>query len=231
MCLTLLICPWSILLPDSFGTAAGNSMRFLTTNFAWLYCLAMTLFVAFCLWIGLFSKYRNIPLGPDGTKPGYSKSAWFSMLFCAGMGVGLVFWGAAEPMNYFAAPIDGLQSGTGEAMRFAFSRSFLHWGIHPWANYSVLALALAYMQFRKGQLGLISSVFIPLIGEKRARGWLGKTVDVLSVFATAAGVATSLGLGILQLNAGLTFSPGCRKRLCYSSFLFCFWRRCISLRQ
>ena len=101
VCLTLLICLWGILLPDSFGTAAGNSMRFLTINFAWLYCLAMTLFVAFCLWIGLFSKYRNIPLGPDGAKPEYSKSAWFSMLFCAGMGVGLVFWGAAETMNYF----------------------------------------------------------------------------------------------------------------------------------
>lgn len=81
VCLTLLICLWGILLPDSFGTAAGNSMRFLTTNFAWLYCLAMTLFVAFCLWIGLFSKYRNIPRGPDGAKPEYSKSAWFSMLF------------------------------------------------------------------------------------------------------------------------------------------------------
>ena len=123
VCLTLLICLWGILLPDSFGTAAGNSMCFLTTNFAWLYCLAMTLFVAFCLWIGLFSKYRNIPLGPDGAKPEYSKSAWFYMLFCAGMGVGLVFWGAAEPMNYFAAPIDGLQSGTGEAMRFAFGNN------------------------------------------------------------------------------------------------------------
>ncbi|MCI6836702.1 MAG: BCCT family transporter [Clostridiales bacterium] len=94
------------------------------------------------------------------------------MLFCAGMGVGLVFWGAAEPMNYFAAPIGGLQSGTGEAMRFVFARSFLHWGIHPWANYSVLALALAYMQFRKGQPGLISSVFIPLIGKKEPEaGW------------------------------------------------------------
>lgn len=222
VCLTLLICLWGILLPDSFGTAAGNSMRFLTTNFAWLYCLAMTLFVAFCLWIGLFSKYRNIPLGPDGAKPEYSKSAWFSMLFCAGMGVGLVFWGAAEPMNYFAAPIGGLQSGTGEAMRFAFARSFLHWGIHPWANYSVLALALAYMQFRKGQPGLISSVFIPLIGEKRARGWLGKTVDVLSVFATAAGVATSLGLGILQLNAGLHFLTGLPETALVQLFLILF---------
>ena len=115
-------------------------------------------------------------------------------------------------------------------MRFVFARSFLHWGIHPWANYSVLALALAYMQFRKGQPGLISSVFIPLIGEKRARGWLGKTVDVLSVFATAAGVATSLGLGILQLNAGLHFLTGLPETALVQ-LLFCFWRRCISLRQ
>lgn len=107
VCLTLLICLWSILLPDSFGTAAGNSMRFLTTNFAWLYCLAMTLFVAFCLWIGLFSRYRNIPLGPDGAKPEYSKSAWFSMLFCAGMGVGLVFWGAA-PARPCVLPLPAL---------------------------------------------------------------------------------------------------------------------------
>lgn len=125
-------------------------------------------------------------------------------------------------MNYFAVPIGGLQSGTGEAMRFAFARSFLHWGIHPWANYSVLALALAYMQFRKGQPGLISSVFIPLIGEKRARGWLGKTVDVLSVFATAAGVATSLGLGILQLNAGLHFLTGLPETALVQLFLIPF---------
>ena len=115
-----------------------------------------------------------------------------------------------------------LGSGTGEAMRFAFARSFLHWGIHPWANYSVLALALAYMQFRKGQPGLISSVFIPLIGEKRARGWLGKTVDVLSVFATAAGVATSLGLGILQLNAGLHFLTGLPETALVQLFLILF---------
>lgn len=125
-------------------------------------------------------------------------------------------------MNYFAVPIGGLQSGTGEAMRFAFARSFLHWGIHPWANYSVLALALAYMQFRKGQPGLISSVFIPLIGEKRARGWLGKTVDVLSVFATAAGVATSLGLGILQFNAGLHFLTGLPETALVQLFLILF---------
>lgn len=223
MCLTLLICLWSILLPDSFGTAAGNSMRFLTTNFAWLYCLAMTLFVAFCLWIGLFSKYRNIPLGPDGAKPEYSKSAWFSMLFCAGIGVGLVFWGAAEPMNYFAAPIGGLQSGTGEAMRFAcLCPLFSSLGHSPLGQlfragagtglYAVPQRAAGAHQFRVH----------PPHWEKRARGWLGKTVDVLSVFATAAGVATSLGLGILQFNTGLHFLTGLPETALLQLFLILF---------
>ena len=134
-----------------------------------------------------------------------SNLAWFSMLFSAGMGVGLVFWGVAEPLNFFVSPINGITPGSGEAMKFAFSKAFLHWGIHPWANYAVLALALAFMQFRKGKPALISSVFIPLIGEKRVNGWMGKTVDILALFATAGGVATSLGLGVLQINSGLNF--------------------------
>lgn len=203
--LTLAVCLWGILSPSSFTAAANGSMSFLTTNFAWLYCLAMTLFVVFCIWIGFFSKYRHIRLGPDDSHPEYSNMAWFAMLFSAGMGVGLVFWGVAEPMNYFVNPLAGIQSGSGEAMRFAFTKSFLHWGIHPWANYAVLALALAFIQFRKNKPALISSVFIPLIGEQRTRGWIGKTIDILALFATAGGVATSLGLGVLQINSGLHF--------------------------
>lgn len=203
--LTLFICIWGIVFPSSFTVAANGSMDFLTVNFGWLYCLAMTLFVVFCIWIGFFSKYKNMRLGPDDSKPEYSNLAWFSMLFSAGMGVGLVFWGVAEPLNFFVSPINGITPGSGEAMKFAFSKAFLHWGIHPWANYAVLALALAFMQFRKGKPALISSVFIPLIGEKRVNGWMGKTVDILALFATAGGVATSLGLGVLQINSGLNF--------------------------
>ena len=203
--LTLLICIWGLVLPSSFTAAAQGSLGFLTKNFAWLYCLAMTIFVGFCIYIGFFSKYKKMRLGPDGSKPEYSTIAWFAMLFSAGMGVGLVFWGTAEPMNFFVTPLDGIESGSAEAMRFAFSRSFLHWGIHPWANYAVLALALAFMQFRRNKPALISSVFIPLIGEKRTNGWIGKLIDILALFATAGGVATSLGLGVLQINSGLNF--------------------------
>ena len=203
--LTLLICVWGIALPASFTDAAQGSLSFLSTNFAWLYCLTMTIFVGFCVWIGFFSKYKDMRLGPDGSKPEYSNVAWFAMLFSAGMGVGLVFWGTAEPMNFFVSPLDGIEPGSSEALKFAFSRTFLHWGIHPWANYAVLALALAFMQFRRNKPALISSVFIPLIGEKRAGGWIGKTIDILALFATAGGVATSLGLGVLQINSGLNF--------------------------
>lgn len=201
--LTFLLCIWGIVSPDSFTAAANGSMDFLTLNFAWLYCLAMTAFVFFCLWLGFFSKYKNMRLGPDDSKPEYSNVAWFSMLFSAGMGVGLVFWGTAEPLNYFVSPVSPIQPGTGEAIRFAFTKSFLHWGIHPWANYAVLALGLAFMQFRKGKPALISSIFIPLIGDKGARGWLGKLIDILALFATIGGIGTSLGLGVLQINAGL----------------------------
>lgn len=206
--LTLAICLWGIILPDSFGAAATGSMNFLTTNFGWFYAVAMTSFVVFCIWIGFFSKYRNVRLGPDDSKPEYSDLTWFAMLFSAGMGVGLVFWGVAEPLNYYLAPIGGIESASEEAMRMAFTKSFLHWGIHPWANYSVLALALAYMQFRKGEPALVSSVFIPLLGEERVNGWIGKLIDILAIFATAGGVATSLGLGVLQINSGMNFLGG-----------------------
>ena len=202
------VCLWGILLPDSFGMAANGSMSFLTNNFAWLYCLGMTAFVGFCIWVGFFSKYKNIPLGPNGSKPEHSNFAWFSMLFSAGMGVGLVFWGVAEPLNYYVAPLVGIEPMSKEAMRFAFAKSFLHWGIHPWANYCIIALALAYMTFRKGAPGLISSIFLPLLGEKAVNGVFGKVVDVLAIIATAAGVATSLGMGVLQINSGMNFLFG-----------------------
>ena len=202
--LTCAICFWGIAMPQSFTYASKASMNFLSTNFAWLYCLAMTLFVVFSIWLGFFSKYKNMRLGPDDSKPEYSDLSWFSMLFSAGMGVGLVFWGVAEPLNFFVHPV-GLEPGSKAAMGFAFSKAFLHWGIHPWANYAVLALALAFMQFRKGKPALISSIFIPLVGEEKTQGWLGHLIDILALFATAAGVATSLGLGVLQINSGLHF--------------------------
>ncbi len=147
------------------------------------------------------------------------------MLFSAGMGIGLVFWGVAEPMNHFVNPMTG-DGGTAAAANFAIQKSFFHWGLHPWANYSVFALALAYMQFRKNKPGLASSIFIPLIGEEKVQGPIGKFIDILAVFATVAGVATSLGLGALQINSGLNFLFGIPENnvmlitICYCSNYF-----------
>lgn len=198
---------WGIISPSSFGNIANNVFKFLTEQFGWFYLLAMLFFVIFMLAIA-FSKYGKIKLGPDDSKPEYSYISWFAMLFSAGMGIGLVFWGVAEPLNHFMAPPPGIGAGTPEAANFAIFASFMHWGIHPWANYSVIALALAYMQFRKNKPGLISSIFIPLIGEKRAQGPIGKLIDILAIFATVAGVATSLGLGTLQINSGMNYLFG-----------------------
>lgn len=207
MLIVVLIVAWGLLLPGNFETVANASFNFLSKNFGWFYTFMMTAFIAFSVWIGFFSKFRNIKLGPDDSKPEFSNISWFAMLFSAGMGIGLVFWGIAEPLNHYINPI-GVEPMTEAAAQFAMTKSFLHWGLHPWANYCVLGLGLAYMQFRKNKPGLVSSIFIPLLGEDRVAGPIGKTIDILAVFATAAGMATSLGLGTFQINSGLNYMFG-----------------------
>ncbi|MDZ7672591.1 MAG: BCCT family transporter [Halanaerobiales bacterium] len=197
---------WGILMPDNFSNVANSLFNYLTGNFGWFYLITMTLFVIFCVWVAL-SKHGKIKLGKPDEKPEFSTISWFAMLFSAGMGVGLVFWGIAEPLNHYVNPLN-MAGGTAEAADFALKTSFFHWGLHPWAAYGVLALALAYMQFRHDKPAQISSVFIPLIGEARARGTIGKTVDVLAIFATVAGVATSLGMATLQVTSGFNFLFG-----------------------
>lgn len=197
---------WGLFSPSSFEATANGLFNFLVGNFGWFYLVSMFSFVVFSIWIAL-SRFGKIKLGPDDSVPEYSFISWFAMLFSAGMGIGLVFWGVAEPLNHFMAPL-GLEAGTKEAASFAITKSFFHWGLHPWANYCVLSLALAYMQFRKNKPGLISSIFIPLIGEEKASGPIGKMIDILAIFATVAGVATSLGLGTLQINSGLNHMFG-----------------------
>lgn len=202
MAIALIITVWAVAFNANFTVVSNAVYSFITTDFSWLYLLAMLSFVIFCIAIAC-SKYGNIKLGPDDSKPEHSTKSWFAMLFGAGMGVGLVFWGISEPIAHFTAPIAGIEPGSEEAASFAMRTVFMHWGLHPWAGYCVIGLGLAYFSFRKGKPGLISSVFEPLIGEKGVKGWLGKTIDILAVFATLAGVITSLGLGVLQINAGL----------------------------
>jgi len=203
---TLAIVIWGITMPGSFSTVANSLFDFLTTNLGWFYLITMTGFVLFCLWAA-FGRHGKLKLGKPDEEPEFSTLSWFAMLFSAGMGVGLVFWGIAEPLNHFVNPLN-MAGGTEQAADFALRISFFHWGLHPWAGYGVLAMALAYMQFRHDKPGQISSIFIPLLGERRARGSIGKTIDILAIFATVAGVATSLGLATLQLTSGLNFMFG-----------------------
>lgn len=200
--ITVILVLWGLVSPKTFEFAANTANNFIGTNLSWWYALIMTSFIIFVVWLGFFSPYKSLKLGPDDCKPEFSFISWFALLFSAGMGVGLVFYGTAEPLGYFVNPI-GVEAGSYEAVDFAMQKSFLHWGLHPWANYAVLGLALAYFQFRKNQPGLISSIFIPLIGEDKAKGWIGHIIDIFAVVATIAGVTTSLGLGAYQIRSGL----------------------------
>ncbi len=198
---------WSVALNDSFTVVANAAFKVLTTDFGWLYLISMIIFFGFIVYFA-FSKYGKIRLGSDDSRPEYSNMTWFGLLFGCGMGVGLVFWGVAEPLTYYLNPPAGIEAATQASADFAFENFFMHWGILPWANYAVIGLALAYFMFRKNKKGLLSVMLEPLIGEKLANGWLGKVVDILGVFATVAGVVTSLGLGTLQINAGFNYLFG-----------------------
>ncbi len=204
--ISLVLSLLSIFFNEKFKELSDELFSMITENFSWLYLLVMFVFVIYIIGLAC-SKYGDIRLGPDDSKPEYNTFSWFAMLFCAGMGVGLVFWGISEPVTHFIDP-QGMEGGTERAAAFAFKSVFMHWGIQPWANYAVIGLSLAYFQFRRNKPGLISSILEPLVGERLTKGWLGKLADVLATFATVAGIVTSLGLGVLQINSGLNIIAG-----------------------
>lgn len=191
---------WGGLAPDSLGTASEDVRVFVVDRFGWFYLLTATVLLIAAIALGA-SRYGGIRLGDDDDEPEYSTGAWFSMLFSAGMGIGLVFWGVAEPIAHYTAPPTA-DAESLQAARDALRYSFFHWGLHPWAIYSVLALALAYARFRRGWRATISGALRPLLGD-RVDGPLGTAIDTIAVVATVFGVATSLGLGAAQVNGGL----------------------------
>jgi choline/glycine/proline betaine transport protein len=168
--------------------------------FSWLFSLTVTGLLVFSVWLAC-SRYGNIKLGPDDSEPEFNNIAWVSMLFSAGMGIGLVFFGVAEPVLHYIAPLQAAPE-TIAAAREAMRLSIFHWGLHAWAIYAVLGLALAYYHFRHNQPLAIRSTLEPLLG-KHTHQWPGKLIDVLAVLGTLFGLATSLGLGASQINAGL----------------------------
>jgi choline/glycine/proline betaine transport protein len=185
---------------DTAETVLGGTQEWIVDTFGWFMIAAVALFLVFCLTLVL-GPYAKIRLGPDDSRPDYSYITWFAMLFSAGMGIGLLFWGVAEPIFHYAfAP--RFPSETAEAAQDAMVLTFHHWGLGPWAVYAVLGLSLAYFGFRHNLPLTVRSALYPLIGD-RIHGWMGNLVDVLAIFGTMFGVATSLGLGVLQVNAGL----------------------------
>ncbi|NBC34003.1 MAG: BCCT family transporter [Alphaproteobacteria bacterium] len=191
--------------PELAGTVFSAVQSWITDTFGWFYVLAVAIFVVFSVALAL-SAYGQVRLGPDDSRPEFSNTAWFAMLFSAGMGIGLMFFGVAEPLMHFSSPAVGA-GGTISAAREAMKTTLFHWGIHAWAIYAVIGLALAYFCFRHGLPLTIRSALYPLIGD-RIHGPIGHAADIFAVLGTMFGVATSLGLGVLQINAGLSYVFG-----------------------
>jgi len=208
---------------DSVGPLFGELRKWLTSTFAWFFLLAGNVFVLLCLFL-IVSPYGAVRLGGRDAKPDYSYSGWFAMLFAAGMGIGLMFYGVSEPISHFNSSLGGIKAGADglrtdwaplgaaagnavEAQRLGMAATIFHWGLHPWAVYAIVALALALFTYNKGLPLTIRSAFYPIFGD-RVWGWTGHVIDTLAVFATLFGLATSLGIGAEQANAGLNFLFG-----------------------
>ncbi|WP_247594649.1 BCCT family transporter [Sphingopyxis sp. PAMC25046] len=187
------------LFAETAGRLFDTLQSAIIVDFGWLYVVAVAGFLVFVLFL-MFSRYGDVKLGPDDSEAEYSYLSWFAMLFSAGMGIGLLFFGVAEPLQHYAAP--PVEEGRSiEAARQAMVLTFFHWGLHAWAIYIIVGLALAYFAFRRGLPLTIRSALFPLIG-RRIHGPIGHAVDIFAVLGTMFGVATSLGFGVLQVNAG-----------------------------
>ncbi len=199
---TLLLVIGTISNPELAGEAFSASLAFITTNFGWFYMLAVAFFLVFIVGIAL-TRWGSIKLGPDHAEPQYSFPAWFAMLFSAGYGIALLFFGVAEPVLHYSTPPVGAPE-TVDAAKQAMQIAFFHWGFHIWAIYGLTGLVLAYFSFRHGLPLSMRSALYPLIGE-RIHGPIGHTVDIFAILGTLFGIATTLGLSVTQINAGMNY--------------------------
>ncbi|WP_083584164.1 BCCT family transporter [Corynebacterium sp. NML130628] len=193
---------WGLLAKDSFSSFADTSFSWVINNLGWAFVLFGTIFVFFVLVIA-FSNFGTIRLGKADEQPEFRTSSWIAMMFAAGMGIGLMFYGASEPLSMYR---DGVPGHQPHEVGTALAQTMFHWSLHPWAIYAILGLAIAYSTFRLGRKQLLSSAFIPLIGEKGVNGFWGKLIDGFAIFATIFGTACSLGLGAMQISSGLNAS-------------------------
>lgn len=200
--LVLGVVAWGLLAEDNFVATAATAFGWVIGNLGWAFVLFGTVFVAFVFAIA-FSKFGSIRLGAINEQPEFRTVSWISMMFAAGMGIGLMFFGASEPLAFYR---DGVPGHQPNEVGTAMATAMFHWTLHPWAIYAIVGMAIAYSTYRVGRKQLISQAFVPLVGQKLADGWVGKLIDILSIFATIFGTACSLGLGALQIRSGLEAS-------------------------
>ncbi|MGI8946512.1 MAG: BCCT family transporter [Ornithinimicrobium sp.] len=193
----------ALIFPTALNDAVAKASATVIDGLGWYYIALTFSFVVFCAWLAV-SRFGNIKLGKDEEDPEFGMVSWFAMLFSAGMGIGLMFWGVAEPLNHFNSPPPGTEGTQAELANAAMGRTFLHWGVHAWAIYVVVGLAVAYAVHRRGLPVSIRWALEPLLGD-RVKGWIGDVIDVLAIVGTLFGVATSLGFGVAQVGAGLDF--------------------------
>ncbi|QEA13729.1 BCCT family transporter [Comamonas flocculans] len=189
------------LVPGPFNAAMQSALGVVVHGAGWMYLLVVFVTLLFLLYLA-FGRLGALRIGGEDAEPEFSRVSWLSMLFAAGMGIGLVFWGAAEPISHFVRPPEGLAPQTSVAARAAMRYAFFHWGLHPWAIYALIGLAMAWFQYNRGGRGLVSDMLEPVLGRHHA-GWAGQVVNIAAVVATAIGVATTLGFGTIQIAAGL----------------------------
>ncbi|CAM5294180.1 BCCT family transporter OS=Streptomyces alboniger OX=132473 GN=CP975_31125 PE=3 SV=1 [Streptomyces alboniger] len=201
--LTLAFVVWGAVATDSLKDVSTDMLNGLMHNGGWFFMLTASAFVVFALWLAV-SRYGKITLGKEGEEPEFRTVSWVAMMFSAGMGIGLMFYGVSEPLAHFTSPPPGTDpADSAAAMETSLATTLFHWTLHPWAIYAVVGLAIAYSTFRRNRRQTISAVFEPLIGKKHARGAWGRVIDILAIFATLFGSAASLGLGALQIGSGI----------------------------
>ena len=202
LAIILALVGYAVVLPDQAATTFSSVQGWIVKHLDWYYMLVVATFIGFAAFIGL-SRLGRIRLGRDDDTPEFGLLSWFSMLFAAGMGIGLVFYGVGEPLTYATVdPKPGWSGDESEIAGLAMAQTFVHWGIHPWAIYAIIGLSIAYAIHRRGRPVSIRWALEPLFGE-RVKGWTGDVIDILAILGTVFGVATSLGLGVQQISAGM----------------------------
>jgi glycine betaine transporter len=202
---------WGVLAPDSLGSVMSTALNWVIGNFGWVFVLIAFGVLALCIFLVLH-PWGDIRLGPDDSRPEFGTFSWVSMMFAAGLGAGLLFYGIAEPVSHWTAPPHGLaEPRSEEAALVALRYTYFHWGFNGWAMYAVMGGAMAYFSFRKGLPTLVSATFTPILGPNATEKPLGRLIDALAIVATLFGTATALGLNGLQLNSGLEYLFGVPK--------------------